>query len=65
MSALRDILLIVFSLIAPHFFGVTGVFWAAPLADILAMAVTAVVMFRLLKKLNQLEQNNVKQIKLP
>lgn len=65
LSALRDILLIVFSLIAPNFFGVTGVFWAAPLADILAMAVTAVVMFRLLKKLNQLEQNNVKQIKLP
>lgn len=65
LSALRDILLIIFSLIAPHLLGVTGVFWAAPLADILAIAVTAVVMIRLWKRLNQMGQNDVQQVILP
>ncbi len=35
------------------FFGVTGIFWAAPAADIFAIAVTAVVMARLWKQLNE------------
>ena len=35
----------------PRFFGVTGIFWGAPMADVLAIAVTAVVMVRLWKQL--------------
>lgn len=52
LSALRDVLLIVFSLIASALMGVTGVFWAAPVADIIAMAITAVVMVKLWKQLS-------------
>lgn len=55
LSALRDVLLIIFSLIAPRLLGVTGVFWAAPLSDVLATVVTAIVMVRLWKQLCQME----------
>ena len=51
LSILRDALLILFSLIAPALLGVTGIFWAAPIADVLAMAVTAVVMLKLWREL--------------
>lgn len=51
LAILRDLLLIVFSVIVPVFFGVTGIFWAAPIADVLAMLITAVVMFRLWREL--------------
>lgn len=51
LSFLRDVLLIVFSVIVPVFIGVTGIFWGAPIADVLAIAVTAVVMLRLWKQL--------------
>lgn len=44
LSVLRDVFLIIASLIAPVFFGVTGIFWAAPIADVLAILITAVVM---------------------
>lgn len=40
LSILRDALLIVFSLILPLRLGVTGVFWAAPAADTIAILVT-------------------------
>jgi len=65
LSALRDVLLIVFSLIAPRLLGVTGVFWAAPLADIIAIAITAVVMVKLWKQLNSLEYNAKPDVKVP
>lgn len=51
LSVLRDVFLIVVSLLAPLTWGVTGIFWAAPIADILAIAITAVVMVRLWKQL--------------
>ena len=51
LSFLRDVLLIVFSVIVPIFAGVTGIFWGAPIADVLAIAVTAVVMLRLWNQL--------------
>lgn len=51
LSILRDVFLIVVSLLAPLAWGVKGIFWAAPIADILAMAITAVVMVRLWKQL--------------
>ena len=46
-------LLIVFSLLIPVFLGVTGIFWAAPAADVLAILATAVVMVRVWKELDQ------------
>lgn len=55
LSVLRDVLLIVFSLIAPMLWGVTGIFWAAPIADVLAILITAVVMLRLWKELSAAE----------
>lgn len=51
LSVLRDLLLILFSLIVPLFAGVTGIFWAAPVADVLAILVTAAVMGKLWKEL--------------
>lgn len=51
LSILRDALLIVFSLLMPTVLGVTGIFWAAPIADILALAVTGVVVARVWREL--------------
>jgi putative MATE family efflux protein len=52
LSMLRDVILLnVFSLTLPVFFGVTGIFWAAPIADVLAIAITAWVIVRVWKKL--------------
>jgi Na+-driven multidrug efflux pump len=52
LSVLRDVLLIIFSLLVPIKFGVTGIFWAAPIADVIAIVITAAVMIRLWKQLN-------------
>lgn len=51
LSVLRDVLLILFSLLLPTRLGVTGIFWAAPSADGIAMAVTAVVVLRIWKRM--------------
>lgn len=64
LSVLRDVLLIIFSLIAPMLWGVTGIFWAAPIADIIAIAITAMVMAALWKELgNENVKNDSEQIK--
>lgn len=52
LSILRDALLIIFSLLIPVFSGVTGIFWAAPIADILAILITTAVMVRVWKELS-------------
>lgn len=65
LSVLRDVFLIVLSLIVPVFLGVTGIFWAAPAADILAAAITAVVMIGLWKQLNAADENPVSEKPLP
>ena len=54
LSVLRDVLLIVFSLLIPAAVGVTGIFWAAPIADVLAVLVTAAVMGRVWRELEAL-----------
>lgn len=51
LSVLRDVLLIVFSLLIPIALGVTGIFWAAPIADVLAILVTFTMMVRIWKEL--------------
>ena len=56
LSVLRDVLLIIFSLMIPVFAGVTGIFWAAPAADVIAIAITGIVMVRLWKSLEQEKQ---------
>ena len=53
LSMLRDVLLIVASLIIPLKFGVTGIFWAAPVADILAFIPTVFVMIRVWRSLKK------------
>lgn len=53
LSVLRDVLLIGFSLVIPMAYGVTGIFWAAPTADIVAMLITAGVMARVWKGLKE------------
>lgn len=65
LSLLRDVLLIVFSLIVPTKLGVTGIFWAAPIADIIAFVITLFVMLHIRKSLNikngKLDENEVSQ----
>ncbi len=51
LSILRDVLLIVSSLLIPMMLDVTGIFWAAPIADILAIAVTSIVLVRVWREL--------------
>lgn len=51
LAILRDLLLIVFSVLMPMAFGVTGIFWAAPIADVIALAITGAVMLKLWKEL--------------
>lgn len=53
LSILRDVLLIIFSLTVPIFSGVTGIFWAAPIADVIAILITGSVMAKLWKTLEQ------------
>ena len=52
LSILRDVMLIIFSLVIPIKLGVTGIFWAAPAADIVAIIITCVVMTNMYKTLN-------------
>ena len=59
LSVVRDVFLIVLSLIMPVFLGVTGIFWAAPAADIAAIAITSAVMVRLWKQLSMSEPNKL------
>lgn len=65
LSLLRDVLLIVSSLIAPAKLGVTGIFWAAPIADVIAFVITLFVMLHIWKSLNtedgKLNENEASQ----
>ena len=54
LSILRDVLLIALSLLLPLKLGVTGIFWAAPAADLIAIIITAAVMVRFWRGLKQL-----------
>lgn len=65
LSVIRDVFLIVLSLIMPIALGVTGIFWAAPAADVLAIAITAVVMVRLWKQLQKEDGNTAGESTLP
>ncbi len=59
LSLIRDVVfLLVFSFGLASAIGVTGIFWAAPAADILALAITAAVWFPMWKKLKSYELKN-------
>jgi len=62
LSVLRDVFLIIFSLVVPMFLGVTGIFWAAPASDILAIVITAAVMAGLWKELSAAEQKKENRV---
>ena len=49
LSALRDVLLIVLAIFLPMRMGVIGILWSAPVADVIAMAITAAVIIRVWK----------------
>jgi putative MATE family efflux protein len=52
LAMIRDIvLLMLFSVVFPLYGGVTGIFWAAPAADVLAMIATALVVLRVWRQL--------------
>lgn len=53
LSILRDVLLLLFSFSLPALLGVTGIFWAAPAADLLAILITALVMLPTWKQLGE------------
>lgn len=53
LSMLRDVFLIIASLLVPLKFGVTGIFWAAPIADVLAFIPTALIMLKVWKSLKE------------
>lgn len=57
LSVLRDVLLIVFSLVLPAVLGVSGIFWAAPVADVLDILVTTGVMLRVWKELERSDKS--------
>lgn len=65
LSILRDVLLIALSVLAPMVLGVTGIFWAAPIADVIAMLITAVVMIRLWKELSAAGGERLASAKAP
>lgn len=65
LAIIRDLLLIVFYLIFPVFFGLMGLLWAAPAADFIAMLITIFVMVNTWKKLKQDENKSVLPAKTP
>lgn len=60
LSLLRDVLLIISSLIIPTKFGVTGIFRAAPVADVIAFVITLFVMLNVWKSLKTADKNSSK-----
>ena len=61
LSFLRDVLLIACALLVPLGLGVMGVAWAAPIADFIAILITAPVMILIWKKLGKLQRQEAKE----
>ena len=51
LSVLRDILLIVLAILMPMRMGIMGILWSAPVADVIAMVVTTVVVTQVWQKM--------------
>jgi cytidylate kinase len=66
LAMVRDVvLLIFFSVVFAVYGGVTGIFWAAPAADILAIMITVVVLLRIWKRLDISKTESVVVSELP
>jgi putative MATE family efflux protein len=60
LSMVRDVVFLIgFSVIFSQYIGVTGIFWAAPAADIVAVIITAVVLLRVWKQLGSTKAKDV------
>ena len=55
-ESVRDVLLLVFSIVLPMHLGVQGIFFAVPIADIVAMLITVPVVIKIWHEL-KLPQN--------
>ena len=53
LSVLRDILLIVLAIVMPVRMGIMGILWSAPVADLVAIVITAAVVARVWKHLSR------------
>ncbi|NBI68919.1 MATE family efflux transporter [Pseudoflavonifractor sp. 60] len=51
LSVLRDVLVIVLAILLPVRMGIMGILWSAPVADLIAMAITAAVVLQVWKKM--------------
>ena len=51
LSVLRDVLLIVLAILMPMEMGVMGILWSAPMADLIAIVITAAVVAKVWKQL--------------
>lgn len=65
LAIIRDVLLIVFYVALPIFFGLMGLLWAAPVADCIAMLITVFVMTGTWKKIKQAENAMVLPVETP
>ncbi len=61
LSVLRDVLLIVLAILMPMWMGITGILWSAPVADMIAMVITAAVVVRVWKTMGMNAQPANKQ----
>ena len=53
LSVLRDLLLIALAILMPTRMGIMGILWSAPVADLIAIVITAAVVARVWKQLRQ------------
>ena len=53
LSVLRDLLLIALAILMPMRMGIMGILWSAPVADLIAIVITAAVVARVWKQLRQ------------
>jgi Na+-driven multidrug efflux pump len=61
LSLLRQVILLIpLILILPHYYQLTGVWMAQPVADLLSTIITVLVVFKEMRKLNKVENINPK-----
>lgn len=53
LSVLRDVLLIALAILMPMRMGIMGILWSAPVADLIAMVITAAMVAQVWKQLSQ------------
>lgn len=65
VSLLRDLVCFVpLAIILPNFIGITGVLWAAPIADLISMVVAVVLVRQFFRQLDQTQTESVSTAKI-